>query len=454
METLATSAQSPEAVLLRASTLCLVAAELYWEEGARHRKLALDLLKRAQTRHPDDFWINLTLSGYSSPNLINWSGVSRQRQSIAGMPYCMAAVALRPESFWPRLQLADMLSESGQTEAALAEYNKAIELRPNHAVAHNNLGYNGYYRQQQYDKAIAEYQKAIKLRPDFGLAYNNLGIALAAEKKFAEAAASFNAAIKCEPNSATSYTNLGSALRYLGQLDDSVKAHLKATILDPKLGAAWNNLGYTYFAQGKFGEAVAAYHRAIELVPENNLAHSNLGAALAAQKHFDEAVSEYHKAIELLPDPGDINTLAWLLSTCAELRIRDPVRALELARVAVEKAPLEGDCRLTLGVAQYRAGKWQDAIASLTKAEELAPEANLAFKGYFLAMAHWQLGHKEEARKWYGRSVAWMDKNQPTNDELIRFRAEAENVLGITRPSPTEKNAPQADAAPKPKATN
>ena len=48
-----------------------------------------------------------------------------------------------------------------------------------------------------------------------------------------------------------------------------------------------------------------------------------------------------------------------------------------------------------------------------------------SFDWFLLAMSHWQLGDKEEARTWYDRAVEWMDKNQPENEELRRFRAEA-----------------------------
>ena len=34
------------------------------------------------------------------------------------------------------------------------------------------------------------------------------------------------------------------------------------------------------------------------------------------------------------------------------------------------------------------------------------------FDWFFLAMAHWQLGHKEEARRWYDQGVAWMEKTK------------------------------------------
>ncbi len=60
---------------------------------------------------------------------------------------------------------------------------------------------------------------------------------------------------------------------------------------------------------------------------------------------------------------------------------------------------------------------------------------------FFLAMAHWQLGQKDEARTWFDKSIRSMDKNQPQNDlnqrqieDLRRFRAEAAGLLGITGP--------------------
>jgi hypothetical protein len=48
-------------------------------------------------------------------------------------------------------------------------------------------------------------------------------------------------------------------------------------------------------------------------------------------------------------------------------------------------------------------------------------------------MALWQLGAREEARTWYDRARPWVQKNAPPNDELRRFRAEAEALLGIKK---------------------
>ncbi|HUQ69688.1 MAG TPA: tetratricopeptide repeat protein, partial [Planctomycetaceae bacterium] len=80
------------------------------------------------------------------------------------------------------------------------------------------------------------------------------------------------------------------------------------------------------------------------------------------------------------------------------------------------------------GVAHYRAGDWKAAIATLEKAIELRKGGD-CFDWLSLAMAHWQLGNKDEARQWNDRAVAWMEKNNPQDEELKRFSAEAAELL-------------------------
>jgi hypothetical protein len=42
-------------------------------------------------------------------------------------------------------------------------------------------------------------------------------------------------------------------------------------------------------------------------------------------------------------------------------------------------------------------------------------------------------GKKDEARKWDEKAVQWMDKNQRKDEELCRFRSEAEELLGLKK---------------------
>ena len=91
--------------------------------------------------------------------------------------------------------------------------------------------------------------------------------------------------------------------------------------------------------------------------------------------------------------------------------------------------------RNTLGVARYRAGQYEEAIADLEKAAALRKGGD-SFDWLFLAMSHWQLGNKDEARKWYDKAVEWTEKNQPRNAELRRFRTEAAELLKIAGTQP------------------
>jgi hypothetical protein len=123
------------------------------------------------------------------------------------------------------------------------------------------------------------------------------------------------------------------------------------------------------------------------------------------------------------------NNQAWSLATNADEKGRDPHRAVELAREAVKLGPKEGMFWNTLGVAQYRVGDWKAAIETLKQSMGLRNGGD-SFDWFFLAMAHWQLGENERARQRFDQAVQWMDKNQPQNEELRRFRAEAEQLLG------------------------
>jgi hypothetical protein len=71
---------------------------------------------------------------------------------------------------------------------------------------------------------------------------------------------------------------------------------------------------------------------------------------------------------------------------------------------------------------------------ALEKSAELSNGGG-AFDCFALAIAHARLGHPEQARKYYARAVEWTQAFKPNNDELRRFRAEAEEVLGIPPPA-------------------
>src|SRR5262249_1007892 len=126
------------------------------------------------------------------------------------------------------------------------------------------------------------------------------------------------------------------------------------------------------------------------------------------------------------------NDRAWLMVRFPGAGEKDIALAVVLAREAVEEAPHLGGAWNTLGVVLYRAGDWQGCTEALHQSMKLTDSGN-SYDFFFLAMARWQLGEKDEARQWYDKAVEWMDKNKPGDEELARFRAEAAQLLGIER---------------------
>jgi tetratricopeptide (TPR) repeat protein len=157
-------------------------------------------------------------------------------------------------------------------------------------------------------------------------------------------------------------------------------------------------------------------------------------------KAFEPLIADLETALARHPDQGQIrgmlaqycNNLAWGLVTAPE-SARDSQRALRLARRAVELAPRAANCLNTLGVAQYRAGQYAQAIATLEKSLAAGKGQADAFDLFFLAMAHHRLGHREVARSCFDRAVRRLAEQKGLSEqhtqELAAFRAEAEAVL-------------------------
>jgi tetratricopeptide (TPR) repeat protein len=166
---------------------------------------------------------------------------------------------------------------------------------------------------------------------------------------------------------------------------------------------------------------------------------TDLADLLYAHGRRQEAGDAYRQALALREGlvaawpaaPGHRRDLAWLLATCLDPEFRNAGRAVRLAREAVELAPGGADCWRTLGVAHYRAGGGQAAVAALQKVVELRSGGD-AQEWLFLAMAYWQAGDRKQARYWYDRSLRWLETNRPQDAKLRLARAEAAALLGVT----------------------
>jgi tetratricopeptide (TPR) repeat protein len=192
-----------------------------------------------------------------------------------------------------------------------------------------------------------------------------------------------------------------------------------------KRGNLWSSLNDAARAIGDYSKALEWAEDAGSksgVYQKRGLAHSSL-------KHFAQARDDWQQVVDLAPAGAEAhNNLAWLLATCPDEALRDPRRAVELAAKAVELQPTQGMYWNTLGTARCRTRDWAAAVEALNQSMELRQGGD-AFDWYFLAMAEWQQGNKDEARRWYDKALEWTKKNAAANEELLRFEAEAREML-------------------------
>jgi tetratricopeptide (TPR) repeat protein len=426
---------------------------------------AIEVLRQALRDHPGDFWNN-----YSLGEELRKKGPQYRDEAIS---FLRAALAIRPRCALAHVALGVAFNAQGNLGEAIACFEKAIELDPNHANGYTCLG-AVLMRQKKRHEAIAHYKKAIEVDPKFARAYSNLGAALNQLGKRDEAVASYRTAIDIDAKCVYAHFNLGLALAKQGKPDQAITSFRKAIELDPKDADYHYALGSVLDKQRKLDEAIACYGKAIELDPKDARPHFRLGDIRKDQGQLAEAIASYRKSIERDPnkarthvklgvalyannnlegavgcwrtamalDPnlalarGNLSAglaqLAWRLATSPDAKTRDATRAAELAKESVELEARYPGPWFILGVAQYRADAWKKAVVALQKSIELSNGRD-GFCWFFLSMSYWKLGEKEKARGCFDRAVQWMEKNGPGDEEILRFRAEAEELLEIKK---------------------
>ena len=111
---------------------------------------------------------------------------------------------------------------------AIQTYQRVLELDPNHAAAHINLG-TLYYNRQEYTLAEKHYRRAIEVDPRYALAYFDLGNVLDETGRVAEAIQTYNAALQLAPTYADAHYNLALAYEKMKEPRKALK-HWRAYV--------------------------------------------------------------------------------------------------------------------------------------------------------------------------------------------------------------------------------
>jgi len=248
------------------------------------------------------------------------------------------------------------LAEAGDSEGALACYDQALALDPDHAEAWSNRG-NSLQLLGRTEAALESYDRAIALNPDYGAAYANRGFAYEKLDRMKLAIADYDRAIALLPHLVGVMINRGNAL--IGQQEPelalaSFDAALARDLSDTPavLIEALNGRGAALNDLDRFDEARAMFDQVLQIEPLHIGALANIGAALHRMDRFEEAQAMHLRVVAL--NPNEAVAHYNLGTSRMELRQLWPAllsftRAQELRPHYVEAHWNASLCRLTLG---------------------------------------------------------------------------------------------------------
>ena len=157
------------------------------------------------------------------------------------------------------------------------------------------LGFMGdrYGAEGNHGAAIAAYDRALEVQPSSARLLLSLGNAQRAAGAFQLAVESYQRSIALQPREPLAWVNLGIALGELGDVQGAATALAHATTLNDAEPLAWFNLGNLALVRGDLVRARALYSRAAELDPGIPLVQFQLarvalttGDSVAALRHL------------------------------------------------------------------------------------------------------------------------------------------------------------------------
>jgi len=145
-------------------------------------------------------------------------------------------------------------------------WSRALDMDSTNAIAHNDLGVE-FASAGNSNAAIAQYRKAIALRPGYAQAHNNLGFEIAHLGAGSQAESEYRQAIAIDPKYAEAEINLGNLLLAGGRSAEAISHYERATIVDPKHAGAEYDLGIALMREKRLVQAAQHLERATELDP-------------------------------------------------------------------------------------------------------------------------------------------------------------------------------------------
>lgn len=232
------------------------------------------------------------------------------------------------------------------------------------------LGTITWHQARAYQDAETLWRDTLRKNPAAWIAHNNLGTLLRSDGKLEEAVVHYREVLRLKPDHAEAHYNWANALAAERKYQDAVPHYREAIRIRPSYAKAHFNLATTLVNLGRVEESLPHYREGLRLHPQAATAHFDLGLALYSTGRAAEALGHIDQAARLVPDwVQPRSAAAWILATHPDATVRDPQRAMLLAR-QVDQWTRQSNPQVldTLAAAYAATGEFERAVEAAERA--------------------------------------------------------------------------------------
>ena len=197
---------------------------------------------------------------------------------------------------------------------------------------------------KSWDDAITNYRKALELEPNDAATHYNLGLTLKGKGKSREALKEFQAALKLRPKWADAHFGLASVWFDLHDQDEAVRELRTTETLDPANPSAHRLLARILAQQNSLPDAERELNLALRLKPSADT-HLELGVVEGQLGNLMEAAAQFRRAIQLDSSLAPAHLMLGIVLR----RQSNHTGALDQFRAAATLNPNDADTQYNLG---------------------------------------------------------------------------------------------------------
>ncbi|MHC5024272.1 MAG: protein kinase domain-containing protein [Planctomycetota bacterium] len=390
-------------------------------------KEALEILDRADRLLPD------------APNVYGWRAwIAQATGDVDGFEAaCDRLESLEPQELDRWIDIGESLRlVCDRPDAAITALSAAIALAPEWADPFAWRAWM-YHLSNRLEESLADYARSLDLAPRWADVYRWRAEVYMDMERFEDALGDLNRAVALGTEAWGVRAVRAAALARMGREKEAFEDLDLDIQRFPDAGRAYVQRGHMHVRLGDLEAALADVERGIRADPNSEAAYFGRAELTLLQSgSCDRAEQDRIKAVELASHTGLIDTglesarlhAKYLARVCPELH--DPEFTLSHAAYSASGFPLGWQNQQAFGMALYRNGQLPEARATLRRSLDLQhrPSPDTLF---FLAMVHWKLGDRAEARAAFDQGQSRLDATWPKHLGILFTRREAADTLGL-----------------------